>query len=126
FQVMFALECAPLESVAWPGLKLTQLELDSGTAKFDLTLYIVERASGLTARMEYNTDLFDSATIQGMLTRFSSMLEGIARDPDQPLSRLPLLSESERAQAVVEWNRTDADYPRDKTIHELFEAQALR
>jgi amino acid adenylation domain-containing protein len=125
FQVMFALECAPLESVTWPGLKLTQLVLDTETAKFDLTLSIVERASGLTARMEYNTDLFDSATIQGMLTRFRSMLEGIVRDPDQPLSRLLLLSKSERAQAV-EWNRTGADYPRDQTIHELFEVQAAR
>src|SRR5947208_2632751 len=72
FQAMFALERAPLESVTWPGFKLTQLELDSGTAKFDLTLYMVEGAGGLTARMEYNTDLFDPATIQRMLTHFKS------------------------------------------------------
>ena len=126
FQAMFALERAPLESVTWPGFKLTQLELDSGTAKFDLTLYMVEGAGGLTARMEYNTDLFDPATIQRMLTHFKSLLEGIARDPDQHLSDLPLLTERERHQVLVEWNRTEAGYPRDKTIHELFEAQAAR
>ena len=126
FQVMFALEHAPLESVTWPGLKLTQIELDSGTAKFDLTLYMIERADGLTARVEYNTDLFDSATIRRMLTHFESILEGLARDPDQHLSDLPRLTERERHQVLVEWNRTEAEYPRGKTIHELFESQTAR
>jgi amino acid adenylation domain-containing protein len=126
FQAMFALERAPFESVSWPGLKLTQFEIDSETAKFDLTLSMVESAGGLTARMEYNTDLFDGSTIRRMLTHFESLLEGIARDPDQHLSDLPLLTENERRQVLVEWNRTEADYPRDKTIHDLFEAQAAR
>src|SRR5207248_8601626 len=74
FQVMFALERAPLENVNWPGLKLTQLALDSGTSKFDLTLYLVESTAGLTARMEYNTDLFDAATLHRMLVHFQSLL----------------------------------------------------
>ena len=126
FQVMFALERAPLESVIWPGLKLTQLELDSGTAKFDLTLCMVESEGKLNARMEYNTDLFDNATIRRILTHFESLLEGIAHDPDQHLSDLPLLTEKERQQVLVDCNRTETDYPRDKTIHELFEAQAAR
>jgi len=126
FQVMFALEGAPLESVIWPGLKLTQLELDSATSKFDLTLYVVEHDGGMTARIEYNTDLFETATIRRMLTHFKTLLEGIARDPDQHLSDLPLLTERERHQELVEWNGTDTDYSRDKTVHELFEEQAAR
>ncbi|PYK02800.1 MAG: non-ribosomal peptide synthetase, partial [Verrucomicrobia bacterium] len=126
FQVMFALERAPLESVNWPGLKLTQLELDSGTAKFDLTLYLVENSTGLTARMEYNTDLFGAATIQRMLTHFKALLEGILAGPDKRLSELPLLTETERHQLLVECNRTQADYPQEKTIPGLCEAQAAR
>src|SRR3989442_1179125 len=66
------------------------------------------------------------ATIQRMLTHFQVLLEGIARDADQHLSDLPLLTERERHQLLVVCNRTEADYPRDKTIHELFEAQAAR
>jgi len=126
FQVMFALEPAPLQAVNWPGLKLTPLPLDSGTAKFDLTLYLTEDAGGLTARMEYNTDLFDPATIRRMLAHFKVLLEGVAADPDKRLSDLPLLSDAERECLFVEWNRTQADYPPQKTIHELFEAQAAR
>ncbi|PYK62978.1 MAG: non-ribosomal peptide synthetase, partial [Verrucomicrobia bacterium] len=126
FQVMFALERAPLESVNWPGLKLTQLELDSGTAKFDLTLYLVENSTGLTARMEYNTDLFGAATIQRMLTHFKALLEGILAGPDKRLSELPLLAETERHRLLVECNRTQTDYPQEKTISALYEAQAAR
>ncbi|HKI72397.1 MAG TPA: amino acid adenylation domain-containing protein, partial [Verrucomicrobiae bacterium] len=126
FQVMFALERAPLESVNWPGLKLTQLELDSGTAKFDLTLYLVEYSTGLTARMEYNTDLFGAATIQRMLTHFKALLEGILAGPDKRLSELPLLTETERHRLLVECNRTQTDYPQEKTISALYEAQAAR
>jgi amino acid adenylation domain-containing protein len=126
FQVMFSLEHAPLESVTWPGLKLTQMELDNGTAKFDLSLFIVEGAGCLNARMEYNTDLFDTATVQRMLTHFKTFLENIVLDPDQHLSDFPLLTEKERHEVLVEWNRTEADYPRDKTIFELFEARAAQ
>ena len=126
FQVMFALERAPLESVNWPGLKLTQLELDSGTAKFDLTLYLIENSTGLTARMEYNTDLFGAATIQRMLTHFKALLEGILAGPDKRLSELPLLTETERHRLLVECNRTQTAYPQEKTISALYEAQAAR
>src|SRR5207244_225359 len=124
FQVMFALERAALEPVHWPGLKLTQLALDSGTAKFDLTLYGVQNGADLTARMEYNTDLFEAATIQRILSHFEVLLEAVVADPDKRLSDLRLLTEPERHQLLVEWNRTQADYPREETIHELFEAQA--
>ena len=126
FQAMFALERAPLESVQWPELKLTTVALESGTAKFDLTLYVAESAGGLTARMEFNTDLFDRATIQRMLTHFKVLLGEIVADPGRRLSRLPLLTETERRQLFVDWNRIQTDYPREKTAHELFEAQVAR
>jgi len=126
FQVMFALERAPLESVNWPGLKLAQLELDSGTAKFDLTVYMTEGAERLTARVEYNTDLFDASTIERMLAHFKVLLEGVVADPNGRLSELPLLTSIERNQLLVEENRTRADYPAEKTLHEMIEAQVAR
>jgi amino acid adenylation domain-containing protein len=126
FQVMFAFERAPLESVDWPELTISQLPLDCGTAKCDLMLDLVEGSSDLTARIEYSTDLFDSSTIRRMLAHFHALLEGITADPDRRLSDLPLLTASERHQLFVEWNRTQTDYPREKTLHELFEAQVAR
>jgi natural product biosynthesis luciferase-like monooxygenase protein len=125
-QVMFALEQPPVGDEAWPGLTLTPLELDSGTAKFDLTLYVAERPDGLLARLEYSTDLFDAGAARRLLTQFRVLLEGIVANARQKISELPLLTEAERQQLLVEWNDTHVDYPRDQTIAEVFAAQVAR
>jgi amino acid adenylation domain-containing protein len=124
FQVMFILQNTPGQTLELPGLAVSDLEVDNGTAKFDLTLSMVEGAEGLKGTFEINTDLFDEATVTRMAGHFRVLLEGIVADPDQRLSGLPLLTEVERHQLLVEWNETQADYPEDKCIHELFEAQA--
>ncbi|MBI4524484.1 MAG: amino acid adenylation domain-containing protein [Deltaproteobacteria bacterium] len=61
-----------------------------------------------------------------MLGHFHTLLKGIVANPEQRLSDLPLLTEPERHQLLVEWNDTDRDYPRDKCIHQLFESQVER
>ncbi len=126
FQVMFVLQNAPLQPLALAGLQLTPLPLDSGTAKFDLTLVLEERADGLGGYVEYNTDLFEAATIVRVLGHFQTLLEGIAAHPDERLATLPLLTTSERQQLLVEWNDTRAEYPKDHCIHQLFEAQTAK
>jgi amino acid adenylation domain-containing protein len=123
FQVMFVLQNAGSEDWEFPGLTLTPLEIESVTAKFDLTLAMEERESGLRGVLEYNSDLFDGTTISRMLGHFQTLLEGIVANPEQRLLALPLLTEAERHQLLVEWNDTQAEYPRDKCIHHLFEEQ---
>jgi surfactin family lipopeptide synthetase A len=123
FQVMFILQNAPRQVLELPGLTLTPLELDSGTAKFDMTLSMIEEAAGLRGWLEYNTDLFDAVTIRRLLGHFRSLLAGILTDPDQRLAELPLLTESERRQLLVAWNATAAQYPKDQCLPQLFEAQ---
>src|SRR5215210_6665695 len=61
-----------------------------------------------------------------MLGHLHTLLRGLVEDPDQRLSELPLLSEAERHQLLVEWNDTRAEYPRDRCVHELFEEQVER
>src|SRR5262249_6070790 len=73
---------------------------------------------------EYTTDLFDAATIARMLGHFQALLEGIVAEPDRRVSHLPLLSPAQRQQLVVGWDETQAEYPPDRCIHELFQAQA--
>jgi amino acid adenylation domain-containing protein/non-ribosomal peptide synthase protein (TIGR01720 family) len=102
------------------------VELETGTAKFDLALDIYEYSDDLWARLEYSTDLFSEATIARMEGHFRTLLEGIVADPDQRLAELPLLSEDERRQLLTDWNTTEVDYPRDLCLHELFEAQVER
>jgi amino acid adenylation domain-containing protein len=123
FQVTFALQNVPRQALEVPGLTLSSLQLDSGTAKFDLFLSMHEETEGLRASLEYNTDLFDDATITRMLDHFQTLLKGIVLDPDQRLSDLPLLTEAERRQVLLQCNDTKKDYPKDKCIHELFEEQ---
>ena len=126
FQVMFILQNAPRLALNLSGLTLKSLEFDNGTAQFDVTLSVVEVAEGLQAKFEYNTDLFDAATITRMLKHFQVLLEGVVANPDQRLSELPLLTEAERHQLLIEWNDTAVEYPRDICLHELFEAQVTR
>src|SRR5262249_48372235 len=109
-----------------PGLTLTPVDIESVTAKFDLTLFMRETAQGLKATIEYSTALFDAATITRMLGHFQTLLEGIVADANRRLSELPFLTEHEFRQVLGEWSRTEAEYPRDICVHELFEAQVKR
>jgi amino acid adenylation domain-containing protein len=124
FQVMFALENELEEHPKLSLLTLTPLRVDASASQFDLTLFIDEKATGLAARVIYSTDLFDQATIARLLGHFQILLEGIVANPDEYIVKLPLLSESERRQIIVEWNDTASDYRQNLCVHQLFDIQA--
>jgi len=88
----------PLTVVAWPGRELL-------------------------LQIGYDCHQFDVATITRMLGHLQTLLEGIVAHPEQQLQDLPLLTQEERQQLLVAWNDTQADYPQDQCIHQLFEAQ---
>jgi len=100
------------------------IEVERGTANIDLALDLGEGPDGIVGRVEYSTDLFDAATIQRMLQHFKMLLEAVVANPEQRISELPLLTEAESHQLLFEWNSTASTYPKDKCIHQLFEAQA--
>ena len=106
-----------------PGLTVNPVERADAGAKFDLLLSVADEPQGLRATMEYSTDLFDAATISRMQGHFQILLQGIVAEPNRRLSELPLLTEAERLQLLLEWNDTRKDNSLDKCIHELFEAQ---
>ncbi|MGB7946975.1 MAG: amino acid adenylation domain-containing protein, partial [Candidatus Binatia bacterium] len=126
FQVLFALHNTPPALLELPGLVVDPIAVDSGTARFDVALDLREQPQGLVGSLEYNTDLFDAATITRMLGNFETLLEGIAADPDRRLSTLSLLTEAERQQVLVEWNVKPVHPARDSCLHELFEAHVER
>ena len=126
FQVMFQLRNLPKWNVKIPGLRVDPIKLDIGVARFDLTLEVDEMQRSLECTFEYSTDLFNPATIDRMQGHFQTLLVSITANPEQRLSDLPLMTQSERHQLLVEWNDTDKDYPSDKRIHELFEEQVER
>ncbi|WP_442949188.1 amino acid adenylation domain-containing protein [Nostoc sp.] len=125
FQVMFALQNAPMSALELPGLSLNLLASESGSTKFDLTLLMTETAQGLIGSLEYNTDLFESSTISRMAEHLQTLVSGIVANPQQRLSELPLLTQAEKA-LLVKWNDTSLEYPQHQCIHQLFEAQVER
>jgi aspartate racemase len=127
FQVMFTLENAPAQRLTVDGLSLRGEAVAGVTSKFDLTLTMEEtEQGGLAAALEYSTDLFTAEAIARMAENFAVLLEGIAAEPEQKLSRLPLLSAVQEHQLLFDWNATEAAYPRHKCAHHLIEEQAER
>jgi amino acid adenylation domain-containing protein len=123
FQVMFAFQNVPMPSLELPDLVVQLQEIDTQTAKFDLTLFVNEQESELTTTIEYNTDLFQSDTITRMLKHFQQILRGIIVNPQQRLSDLPLLTLFEQQQLLVDWNQTRTSPPAYDSIHQWFETQ---
>ena len=100
FQVMFVLQNAPRQAMELAGLSLGTMVGDRKTAKFDLTLSIVDKEEGLDGWLEYNSDLFEEETIKRMLGHYQVLLEGVVANRERPISRLPLLTEGERQQML--------------------------
>ena len=126
FQVLFQLRNLPTSTLTAGEIALKEVKFERGIAAFDLTLDIVETSQGLVCSFEYNADLFEAATIERMAGHFQVLLSGIAANPEQPVYQLPLLTEPEKHQLLVEWNDTATEYPQDKCVHQLFEEQVER
>lgn len=136
FQVVFALQNAPMEQLELPGLTLSPFKVETTTARFDLEFYLWEcgenfrslwgdswqQKEGLRGVLVYNTDLFAADAIARMLQHFQTLLAGIVANPNTNLADLPLLTSREQQQ-LVEWNQTGRSYP-DLCIHQLFEQSA--
>jgi len=126
FQVMFALEEAPPTQDICAGLTVTLREEGIVPAQFDLKLSLTAQSDGLRGTIDYDRDLFDAATIARLRGHLLVLLEGIVADPEMKIEELPLLTETERRQVLVEWNQTATDSLRDGCVHQLFEAQVER
>ena len=138
FQVMFQLQNVPGESLARQsqnvsgpgrpeaGLELEQVGSGNEAALFELFLTLRETRQGVSGALIYDLDLFGHATISRMSGHFENLLAGIVSDPSAPVWELPLLSESEREQLLVEWAGESGEISEEESLHELFELQAMR
>jgi len=124
-QVAFALDNMPTDSLQLTGVTLRKMNVVPETARFDLMLSVRETPKALAATLEYSTDLFDAATIKRMLGHYATLLAAVAADPDQPVSRLPMLTADEERSLVAAQQQTTQFAPGD-CLHQLFEAQARR
>ena len=126
FDVMFVLQNMEATEFELEGLKLSRYSSGHGASKFDLTFTAIELGNEIAMNIEYATSLFKTETIERMSLHLQNLFRAIAEDREVLLGDIDILPESERNQLLYEFNDTYADYPRDKTIHELFEEQVLR
>ncbi|MGA9767783.1 MAG: amino acid adenylation domain-containing protein [Blastocatellia bacterium] len=124
FQVMLVLQNMTKTELQLPDLISQFVFTESTSAKFDLTLQLEATPEGLTGVMVYNSDLFKRATIRRMIGQFEALLKNAVEMPDEAISRLSLLTESQLHQIVAEWNENGGEIIRACCIHQLFEEQA--
>jgi tyrocidine synthetase-3 len=126
FDVMFVLQNMEVPGIEIPGLKVTRDLFGSPGAKFDLTLYGEEKDGLLEFTLEYRTSLFKEATIRRFSAYIATIIEHILENPCQVIGEIEFIPAIEKEQVLYEFNRTLMDYPENKTIHELFEEQAVK
>ncbi|MCC5667073.1 amino acid adenylation domain-containing protein [Nostoc sp. CHAB 5784] len=124
FQVMLVVENAPAQPIELTGLRWSPLEIDGGTAKFDLTLMITQTNTGLQGKWEYNCDLFAETTITRFTEHLQTLLTSITSEPTQRISDLSLMKQAERKQ-IISFGSA-ATYHAPQCIHELFEEQVAK
>ena len=128
FQVLLSLQNTPLPDFGLPGLTLAPVEIEPGTAKFDLTLSAAETPEGIAGWLEHDTYLFDPATARRLTGHLEELLRALAADPGRRLSELPLVSAGERQQLLREWAEPCPPPPGEEGlgIVERIAAQARR
>jgi len=120
FQVMFVLQdVGGREPIELPELVLKPLGAELETAKFDLSLSIVEARGSWLARAEYSADLFDETTVRRWLGHFARLLETAVGAPETRVRDLPWLAPAERHQVLRAWNDSQTRYPDDRPLAEL-------
>ena len=126
FQVMFDLQTAPLTGLEMGGLTFQPLPVERAPAKFDLALSLEEHPDGLRGYLNYNTDLFDRETVQAMVGHFCHLLEQLVAQPDQPVTRLPLLTPEERQRILGAWSGAEDEIPPIpfRSVAQRFQEQA--
>ncbi|MCP5051184.1 MAG: amino acid adenylation domain-containing protein [bacterium] len=124
FDVMFTLQNMEQSGLELPGLTLNPFNYDNRISKFDLTLSAVESKESLSFTLEYSTNLFAEETIERFTRYFNRIVTEVIGNPDKKIFELEIVTREERQQLLFDFNDTAAEYPRDKTSHQLFEMQA--
>ncbi|NZD57208.1 amino acid adenylation domain-containing protein, partial [Sphaerotilus montanus] len=122
FQVMFVLQNNDAADFDLDGLQITPVEQSSSVAKVDLTLSAQQTPQGILCHWEFASDLFTQARIERLARHFEQALQVVTAQPDTPLQAIDILTQDDKAQLLA-WNRTEADYPQDLTVVDLFERQ---
>ncbi len=124
FQVMFVLNNAPVEKLELPDVELSVVEIENKTSKFDLILNVFEDENGLQCKIEYNTDLFEAATIERFSRHYQTLLKSIVQTPEERIGHLAILDATEKEELLHTWSEPERFYDESKFIVDLLVKQA--
>lgn len=123
FQVIFALENTP-PALDHNRLALEWLEVDRGTARCDLSLFLTDKGGALSAMWEYSTDVFTEETIREMIASYTNLLTNILESPAARIGELEIWSDDQRQHLLTKWNPNPSPQASTQCIHHQFEAAA--
>ncbi|KJY26907.1 condensation domain-containing protein, partial [Streptomyces sp. NRRL S-495] len=126
FQVSFVFQNIAMPSFDVAGLHLEPIEVAGSTARFDLELQVFDRPEGLSGRFEYNSDLFDAATVDQLAGHLRLLVEQLLAEPDRPVGAVPMLAAEEERWLREQGNDTRREWPDRAPVHRLFAEQAAR
>jgi amino acid adenylation domain-containing protein/non-ribosomal peptide synthase protein (TIGR01720 family) len=126
FQVMLVIQNLEASGLNLNGLETEPFEIKNGYSKFDLSMVVVEAENDIAISIEYMQDLFKETTIEHMLGHYIELITNIMCVPERNLSSVEMLTREERQQQIINWNKTTVNFPKDKTLAELFEIQVKK
>jgi len=126
FDVMLAMQNTEMGETGLNGISIKPYEMKNRIAKFDITVSAVETEDSIDMDIEYCTKLYKKETIERIISHYINILEKVSQNPDITLRQIEMISEEEKHKLLYEFNDTCAEYPKDMTIHELFEEQAAK
>jgi len=126
FNTLFVLQETAAQKIEIPGLELGSYEYENKTSRFDLTLIVMEVEGKLQLTFEYRTRLFKPGTIERFIAYFVNLIGKVLENRQKKISDFEIITEEERRLVLFDFNDTYVEYPKDKTIHELFAGQVGR
>ncbi|UCH95501.1 MAG: amino acid adenylation domain-containing protein [Candidatus Aminicenantes bacterium] len=126
FDTIFVMQNIGIPGIDIPGLKSTPFEYQNKTSKFDLSLIGVEAENKIFLTFEYSTKLFKKVTIEKFINYLKKIVSILVENPLVKISDIEIISEEEKKQVLFDFNDTDAPYPGEKTVIDLFEAQVKK
>jgi len=125
FDVSFVWQNMDMPDIETEGLRFVPYEYNDRSSKFDLTLMGYEIGSEILFKFEYSTDLFEESTILRFVEYFKRVLSDIVDDSDKSVSDIEVLPAEEEL-LLRSFNNAQCQYPREKSIVQLFEEQAIK
>jgi tyrocidine synthetase III len=129
FDVMVVLENTNLDDgtmLQLAGIKVSEHKLESISSKYDLMFNFREAAEGIMLNLEYNSDLFKKESIQKLLEHYKNLIASIVTDHRVKLNEAGYLSPKEKFTIIESFNDNQSEYPKNSTVHELFQIQAQK